>query len=99
MEERLKKTKRRIFVLIVILIPLLIVFVYNITNYTNKIEENILQTKELNSQYDELLAEEIKLKKEASKLQNEEYLIKYAREKYLLSKENEIIFKFGDRNE
>ena len=45
----------------------------------------------------EKLEEEDKLNDEISKLQDPEYLAKYAREKYLYSKDDEIIIKIEDQ--
>ena len=51
---------------------------------------------ELKTAYMEKLEEEDILNDEISKLQDPEYLAKYAREKYLYSKDDEIIIKIED---
>ena len=88
-----KKDKRRLLVLMCIFIPLLIWFISNITTYTSIIYSNIKEKKELDKKYAEILEEEELLKSEISKLQDEEYVARYAREKYLYSKDDEIIIK------
>ena len=47
----------------------------------------------LQKQLKELKHEEVVLKKDIAKMQSEEYIAKYAREKYFYSKPNEIIIK------
>ena len=88
-----KKDKRRLFVLMCIFIPLLIWFVSNVTSYASIIYSNVKEKKELDKKYAEILEEEELLKSEISKLQDEEYVARYAREKYLYSKDGEIIIK------
>lgn len=88
-----KKDKRRIFVLILILIPLLVFFVTNIFNYWSQIYKNIKEKEKLDVSYKEILQKEEDLKNEITKLQDPEYVARYAREKYLYSKEGEIIIK------
>lgn len=50
----------------------------------------------LEATYNEKLSEEETLKDEINKLQDPEYMARYAREKYLYSKKNEIIIKIED---
>ncbi|MGM9834629.1 MAG: septum formation initiator family protein [Bacilli bacterium] len=47
--------------------------------------------KSMNSEYEELLEEEASLKSEVTKLQDPEYIARYAREKFYLSKPGEVI--------
>ena len=76
-----------------ILIPLLVFFVTNMFNYWSQIYKNIKERKELEVSYQEVLQEEEDLKNEITKLQDPEYVARYAREKYLYSKNGEIIIK------
>ena len=46
--------------------------------------------------YNEKLSDEEELNDEINKLQDPEYMAKYAREKYLYSKKGEIIIKIED---
>lgn len=50
-------------------------------------------------QYDELIAKEEYYRNEISKLENEDYIAKLAREKYFKSEEGEIIFKLPEQQE
>jgi len=93
MKRATKKDKRRILVLIVILIPLLVLFISNIWKYSVQILKNIETKKELDATYKEKLKEEEKLQSEIIKLQDSDYVARYAREKYLYSKDGEIIIK------
>lgn len=88
-----KKDKRRLFVLMIIFIPLLVLFVSNTLSYFSIIYTNIKEKEKLEKEYAKVLEEEELLKSEISKLQDKEYVARYAREKYLYSKDGEIIIK------
>ena len=77
----------------VIFIPLLAVFVSNMFKYWSSIFTNIKEKSVLENEYMNKLEEEELLKSEIEKLQDEEYIARYAREKYLYSKDGEIILK------
>lgn len=59
----------------------------------NKKELTILETS-----YKELLDNEKALKAEVQKLQNPDYLERYAKEKFLYTKDREIIIRKSDTN-
>lgn len=61
-----------------------------------KARENLATYQE---QYDELMAKEEYYRNEISKLENEDYIAKLAREKYFKSEEGEIIFKLPEEQE
>lgn len=88
-----KKDKRRITLLLLIFIPLLIMFVSRMFSYWSVIYSNVKEKKELELKYKEILEREDLLKSEISKLEDEEYVARYAREKFLYSKDGEIIIK------
>lgn len=88
-----KKDKRRITLLMFIFIPLLIMFVSRMFSYWSVIYSNVKEKKELELKYNEILEREDLLKSEISKLEDEEYVARYAREKFLYSKDGEIIIK------
>ena len=81
-----KKDKRRITLLMFIFIPLLIMFVSRMFSYWSVIYSNVKEKKELELKYKEILEREDLLKSEISKLEDEEYVARYAREKFLYSK-------------
>ena len=91
-----KKEKRRLLfwsLLILIIGSYLTVFTYN---YWSKILSNYKVKEELEKQYEELLSNEKKLNSEATKLQNSDYVAKFAREKYMYSKEGELIIRITE---
>ena len=88
-----KKDKRRITLLIMIMIPLLVLFVSRMFSYWSVIITNINEKKELETKYKDILEKEDLLKSEINKLQDEEDVARYAREKLLYSKDGEIIIK------
>lgn len=88
-----KKDKRRITLLMLIFIPLLIMFVSRMFSYWSVIYSNVKEKKELELKYKEILEREDLLNSEISKLEDEEYVARYAREKFLYSKDGEIIIK------
>ena len=90
-----KKDKRRITLLMFIFIPLLIMFVSRMFSYWSVIYSNVKEKKELELKYKEILEREDLLKSEISKLEDEEYVARYAREKFLYSKDGEIIIKLN----
>jgi cell division protein DivIC len=70
-----------------------VLFISNIWKYSVQILKNIETKKELDATYKEKLKEEEKLQSEIIKLQDPDYVARYAREKYLYSKDGEIIIK------
>ena len=99
MERATVKDKRRLTLLVLIFFPLLIYFVSNMFSYWIQIFKNIEDKKKLDVEYSQVLSQEEELKTEITKLQDPEYVAKYAREKYLFSKDGEIIIKLDELNE
>lgn len=94
-----KFAKRRVFVLFVVFSFLLVYMSYTIVIYWRQILKNNQEKKELENKYAELLDEEEILKSDVIKLQDPEYVAKYAREKYLYSKDGELIIKIIEEDE
>ncbi|MFA7119980.1 MAG: septum formation initiator family protein [Bacilli bacterium] len=91
-----KKDKRRFFIwtlLITVIVLYLSVFTFN---YWNKILKNVQLKEELKIKYEQSLAEEKKLSSEVTKLQDPNYVAKYAREKFMYSKDGEIIIRITE---
>ena len=91
-----KKDKRRVLIgmlLVVIIASYLCVFSFN---YWTKILANRKEKAKLEEEYTTLLEEEENLKSKINKLQDPDYVAEYAREKYMLSKDGEIIIKVED---
>lgn len=85
-----KKSKRRVLLISVVtifLISLILVNMFSVwKQLLEKREEKIFYTKEL----EKLVEEEEYLKVEVQKLQDPDYVARYAREQYLYSKDGEF---------
>lgn len=93
MKKVSKKAKRRIFVLTIILISIIGFLGASVYKYWLEIFENVKRNKELHTKYEVLLKEETELQAEAKKLEDLDYVAKYARENYLFSKDGEKIIR------
>ena len=94
-----KKVKRRITFLSCAIFLLIGIIVANVFNYFFKIIHNLSELAFLNANYDTLLHEEESLQSEITKLQDSNYVARYAREKYLYSLPDEVIIKLPDTKE
>ena len=99
MKKKNKIAKSRLFVLFFIFSGLVAYMGYNTFNYWKQILANESQKSELESEYNKLLSDKEMLETDVVKLQDPEYVAKYAREKYLYSKDGELIIKIVDENE
>ena len=88
-----KKEKKRLFLISMAIIILLVFLVGSVYNDWKQILRNRKEEVELTQKYEELLDNEIRLSAEITKLQDDEYLARYAKEKYMLSSEGDIIIK------
>ena len=95
MKKRKKKRHNIILYLFVwfILFLSLIAVIYS---DLNQIMINKEETKRLEKKYELLKEEEASLNVEVSKLQDPDYIARYAREKYMFSKDGEIILRMVD---
>lgn len=94
MKKRVTKgAKRRLFFSFLIFVLILSYISYNTVTYWKEILQNKKETKELKEKYNKLLSEKEVLETDVLKLQDPEYVAKYAREKYLYSKDGELIIK------
>lgn len=64
-----------------------------------QIRDNKKETEKLLEKKDALLEEEQSLKSEVSKLKDPDYIARYAREKYMYTKDGEIILKIVSDDE
>ena len=62
------------------------------------IGNNIIQKKKLEKEYQELQDKQEVLEQEVVKLQDPEYVLRYAREKYGYSKDGELIIRINENN-
>lgn len=86
-----KKDTSRIGFLLFTVVMFLVILVSTIFNDVEQIMYNKKQTELLNDKYVELLEEEASLNNEVTKLQDSDYLERYAREKYMYTKDGEKI--------
>ena len=94
-----KPAKRRLFVLFIVFSLLVGYMSYNTIIYWKQILANESQKSKLEDEYTKLLSDKEMLETDVVKLQDPEYVAKYAREKYLYSKDGELIIKIVDENE
>ena len=91
-----KKDKRRLLIwslLILVIGAYLTVFAYR---YWSQILENNRNREELEERYQMLLNEERSLNVEVTRLQDPEFVARFARERFLYSREGERIIKIAD---
>ena len=88
-----KKVNRRIRIYLFIIVGLLSFFGYKMFYYWPKIFSNYEEKTKLEKKYEELLKEEETLSGDIIKLKDPDYIARFAREKYLYSKDGEIIIR------
>lgn len=84
----------RLLVIFFVIIGLSYTLVTDVSDNINRIISNNSQIADLEIYYEELISEEISLKSEVTKLNDSDYLARYAKEKYLYSSDGEIIIRF-----
>ena len=89
-----KKEKKRLFLITLAIITLLAVLIGSVYSDWKQILKNRRTELELTQKYEDLLDQELKLSAEITKLQDDEYLARYAKEKYMLSAQGDTIIKF-----
>ena len=92
-KRKTKKEKKRLFIISLTIILLLSLLVASVYKDWKQILFNRKEESELAKEYEYLLDEEVKLNAEITKLQDDEYLARYAKEKYMLSSEGDVILK------
>lgn len=93
------KYRMRLFIYAFIFIGILAFLGLSCFNTWEQINDNKRQKAELELQYSDLLDKEDTLSGEVVKLQDPEYVAKYAREKYLYTKDGELIIDMTDNEE
>lgn len=92
------KEKRRLILISMTFIFIISFMCVNIFPDWIKIMNTKKEVEILQKNYEELLDNEQILKAEVQKLKNPEYVERYAKEKYLYTKPNEIIIRKTDTN-
>lgn len=93
MAKKNKKKLKRMLFLGVSSIAIIIGTTYTIGKYWVEIYDKYQEKKELKKKLVTLKEKEDELKVDASKLQDPDYIARYAREKYSYSKDGEIILR------
>lgn len=88
-----KKSRRRIVFLGLGSVIVIIATTFTIGKYWLEIYDKYQEKRELEKQLVSLKNKEKELKVDADKLQDPDYIARYAREKYLYSKDGEFILK------
>lgn len=91
-----KQEKSRIGFLLFSVVIFIVILISTVFNDLVQIYNNRTQTEELSIRKQELLEEEKSLKSEVIKLQDPDYIARYAREKYLYTKDGERILTIID---
>ncbi len=94
-----KNNGNHIFILIVALIILVVVMGMSVSKVIVQIYDKYNEASELELQLADLKDNEEKLESEINRLQDPEYLARYAREKYFYSKENELIIRIPEKED
>lgn len=90
---RTKKEKKRIFFISFIIVGLVFLLGFSVYKDFIIISNNKNQTTKLTKEYENLLDEKKSLTSQVTKMQDPDYLARYAKEKYLYSKEDEVIIR------
>ena len=91
-----KKMRRRMFLLGLTSIGIIFAMTFTIGKYWVEIFEKYQEKKELDKELTLLKEKEETLKVDAKKLQNPDYIARYAREKYQYSKDGEFILQIPE---
>ena len=93
-KKRKKNQDKKMYVLLVITCVVLVVaLIGTVFKDYSKVIQNRKETNDLELKYQELLEEETSLNSEVVKLQDPVFVARYAREKYLYSKNGETILR------
>ena len=99
MKKQKAKSGNHIFILIVSVIILIAVMSISVSKVIVQIYDKYNEASELEEKLADLKDNEEKLESEINRLQDPEYLARYAREKYFYSKENELIIRIPEKEE
>lgn len=95
----MKKYRLRLLVYTLFLVVMIGGLVFTCFSTWEKIYENKKLKEELEVKYNALIEDEETLEGEVVKLQDPEYAAKYAREKFLYSKDGELIIDLTDNED
>ncbi|MDO5568680.1 MAG: septum formation initiator family protein [bacterium] len=98
-KKRKVKSGVRIFMFLFVFGAISLTLLYNLFGYLSSIKSLIKEKESLNSKIVQLEKEEEILKTDIQKLEDPSYVAKYAREKYLYSKDGELIIRIPEDEE
>lgn len=96
MAKKQKKTCARLVLFVPFCCFVVIAISATVGNYWVQIAAKYKEKQELNEKILALREKEAELKVDANKLEDPDYVARYAREKYMYSKEGEIIIRLPD---
>ena len=91
-----KKIKKKIVLITLIYLVIGIILLQNITSTSYQIYLKVKEKNNFSNKITKLKQKEEELKGTVTKLQDPDYVARYAREKYLFSKDGEIIIRIPD---
>jgi cell division protein FtsB len=91
-----KQTKRRLFLITLITITISVAFLYNVWSLFSKVMEKNEEATFLATEMARLKDEEDYLKVEVEKFNDPDYVARYARERYLFSKDGEFTIRIPE---
>ena len=95
--KKVNKRKLRTFILAILSLVVIFGVTFSIGRYWIEIFDKYQEKKELDKQLTILKEKEEELQVDAKKLQNQDYVARYAREKYSYSKDGEYILQIPDK--
>ncbi len=93
---RTKKEKKRLVFISFTIICLIVLLVVSVYKDFLTIIKNKNKTYKLTAKYEQLLDEKKSLTSEVTKMKDPDYLARYAKEKFLYSKDDEVIIRIED---
>ena len=95
-KKKKSKFKYRVFVLIPICIFLSVAVFYTVGSYWTKIAAKYKEKQELEKEIVALKEKEEELKVDVERLEDPDYVARFARERYMYSKDGEIILRLPE---
>ena len=92
-KNRMKCAKRRMLLLTCLLVAIFVGVIASVFKDWVQIFDNNHQVATLSAKYDDLQEQSTQLKSDVNKLQDPDYVARYAREKYLYTKDGELIIR------
>ena len=93
MHRKTRKEKKRLVFITITVIVLLVSLVASVYSDFLEVINNKREVAKLQQEYDSLVKEEGQLNSEVTKMQNPDYIARYAKEKYLYSEQDETIIR------